>query len=294
METELLSLGIASKHSRPYHPQTCGKVERFHQTLKKWLTQQDPTTSTNNSNASSSLRHLLQPATPPPSARPTHTHPSLHRPRQSLPDRPPHQHQRLPRPPRQDRQIRPRHPPLPRPPPPHRHRQRLPRLAHRHAHRRARDQHPRPRRQPAPPAHPRPHQGLPTHPLTARNIEDDVYDVRDISLRCLATSHRRPRQDSNLRPPSGNRPCYDHSRDCGSTAFDRRVGGARAHRRVFPRCQRSFPPSAVFAAVIPCFCCRAAVDRPRVPSRVAMTLDHLMDQAARAKSPLALLFGAPF
>lgn len=26
MEAELLSLGIASKHSRPYHPQTCGKV----------------------------------------------------------------------------------------------------------------------------------------------------------------------------------------------------------------------------------------------------------------------------
>jgi hypothetical protein len=29
-------------HSRPYHPQTCGNVERFHQTLKKWLTQQPP------------------------------------------------------------------------------------------------------------------------------------------------------------------------------------------------------------------------------------------------------------
>jgi transposase InsO family protein len=43
METELLSLGIASKHSRPYHPQTCGKVERFHQTVKKWLAKQDPT-----------------------------------------------------------------------------------------------------------------------------------------------------------------------------------------------------------------------------------------------------------
>jgi len=42
MESELLSLGIASRHSRPYHPQTCGKVERFHQTLKKFLAKQDP------------------------------------------------------------------------------------------------------------------------------------------------------------------------------------------------------------------------------------------------------------
>lgn len=30
-------LGIAAGHSRPYHPQTCGKVERFHQTLQQWL-----------------------------------------------------------------------------------------------------------------------------------------------------------------------------------------------------------------------------------------------------------------
>jgi transposase InsO family protein len=40
-EQELFSLGIATKHSRPYHPQTCGKVERFHQTLKKFLVVQD-------------------------------------------------------------------------------------------------------------------------------------------------------------------------------------------------------------------------------------------------------------
>lgn len=37
METELLRLGIAFKHSRPSHPQTCGKIERFHQTLKRYL-----------------------------------------------------------------------------------------------------------------------------------------------------------------------------------------------------------------------------------------------------------------
>lgn len=36
----LEELGIAHVHSRPYHPQTCGKVERFHQTQKKWLAKQ--------------------------------------------------------------------------------------------------------------------------------------------------------------------------------------------------------------------------------------------------------------
>jgi transposase InsO family protein len=42
LEVTLHSRGISFRHSRPYHPQTCGKVERFHQTLKKWLTQQTP------------------------------------------------------------------------------------------------------------------------------------------------------------------------------------------------------------------------------------------------------------
>ena len=36
----LRDLGVAQKHSKPNHPTTCGKVERFHQTLKKWLTAQ--------------------------------------------------------------------------------------------------------------------------------------------------------------------------------------------------------------------------------------------------------------
>jgi transposase InsO family protein len=42
IELELIGLGIDYKHSRPYHPQTCGKVERFHQTLKRWLAKQPP------------------------------------------------------------------------------------------------------------------------------------------------------------------------------------------------------------------------------------------------------------
>jgi transposase InsO family protein len=42
MQTELLALGIEFRHSRPYHPQTCGKVERFHQTMKAFLARQPP------------------------------------------------------------------------------------------------------------------------------------------------------------------------------------------------------------------------------------------------------------
>jgi transposase InsO family protein len=41
-EAELARLGIVQKNSSPNHPQTCGKVERLHQTLKKWLTRQPP------------------------------------------------------------------------------------------------------------------------------------------------------------------------------------------------------------------------------------------------------------
>ena len=40
LEIDLAALGITFKHGKPYHPQTQGKVERYHQTLKKWLRRQ--------------------------------------------------------------------------------------------------------------------------------------------------------------------------------------------------------------------------------------------------------------
>ncbi len=45
-EHELRRLGVTQKNSRPNHPTTCGKVERFQQTMKNWLRAQpdQPTT----------------------------------------------------------------------------------------------------------------------------------------------------------------------------------------------------------------------------------------------------------
>jgi len=45
LQAELERLGIAAKNSRPYHPQTCGKVERLHQTLKRYLARQAAATT---------------------------------------------------------------------------------------------------------------------------------------------------------------------------------------------------------------------------------------------------------
>ena len=36
-EATMAAIGIRVIHSRPYHPETCGKIERFHQSLKRWL-----------------------------------------------------------------------------------------------------------------------------------------------------------------------------------------------------------------------------------------------------------------
>lgn len=41
-ETTLVKLRVRQKNSRPNHPTTCGKIERFQQTLKKWLRAQPP------------------------------------------------------------------------------------------------------------------------------------------------------------------------------------------------------------------------------------------------------------
>lgn len=41
-EINLRALGVRTINSAPFHPQTCGKIERFWQTLKTWLSARDP------------------------------------------------------------------------------------------------------------------------------------------------------------------------------------------------------------------------------------------------------------
>lgn len=41
-EDNLHVIGVHTITSSPYHPQTCGKVERFHQTMKQWLNARPP------------------------------------------------------------------------------------------------------------------------------------------------------------------------------------------------------------------------------------------------------------
>jgi transposase InsO family protein len=50
-EINLRTLGVRTINSTPFHPQTCGKIERFWQTLKKWLAARDPAATIEELNA---------------------------------------------------------------------------------------------------------------------------------------------------------------------------------------------------------------------------------------------------
>jgi transposase InsO family protein len=50
-ETNLAALGVQTLNSRPFHPQTCGKIERHWQTLKRWLRARDPASTVTELNA---------------------------------------------------------------------------------------------------------------------------------------------------------------------------------------------------------------------------------------------------
>jgi transposase InsO family protein len=77
-EAELRRLQVRQINSTPNHPTTCGKVERFHQTLKRALQKQPPaasiaelqprsTPSSTNTTTAAPTAHHPHRATPPPS-----------------------------------------------------------------------------------------------------------------------------------------------------------------------------------------------------------------------------------
>ncbi len=55
LEKKLVNLRVRQKNSRPNHPTTCGKVERFQLTTKRWLRNQPPATNSGDLD-----RHLSQ------------------------------------------------------------------------------------------------------------------------------------------------------------------------------------------------------------------------------------------
>ncbi len=59
LATALAAIGIGAGHSRPYHPQTNGKVERFHQTQKRWLAKQPRATTLEELQAQLDLFRLI-------------------------------------------------------------------------------------------------------------------------------------------------------------------------------------------------------------------------------------------
>ena len=162
LEITLGELGIKYRRSRPYHPQTCGKVERFHQTLKKHLRALPAATTI------AELQHQIDAFLAYyNSVRP---HRALRRrtPIEAFHGRPkafPTGYQippALPRAPRQNRRRRRHHHPLQQPPAPHRVKQATtPHQSHRPG-RRPRHPHPGPRhRSTHPQTRLRPHPRLP-------------------------------------------------------------------------------------------------------------------------------------
>jgi hypothetical protein len=111
-EAELADHRVVQKNSSPNQPQTCGKIERLHQTLKRWLAAQPDQPATVLElqalldRFTADYNHRLQPPTPAPLPGPAHPRRGLPRPPESHPHRLTYRPARHPHPPRPGRRLR--------------------------------------------------------------------------------------------------------------------------------------------------------------------------------------------
>ena len=68
-ERRLRQVGVELINAAPAHPQTLGKLERFHRTLKEWLADEGPLPSRRAARPARPLPGVLQPGAPPPGDR---------------------------------------------------------------------------------------------------------------------------------------------------------------------------------------------------------------------------------
>lgn len=196
LEVELDLLVLGFDHSRPYHPQTCGKVERFHRTQKKWLAAQPPATTVNGLQSQLDRFDRYYNTVRPHRAIGRSTPGSgLHRPPQG-PAHPAADRTALPGPPRPRRRLRRHHDPPPQPAAPRRPGPRAsphpdPGADRRPPHPRGCRRH----RHPDPRTHPEPRPRLPTH---------------------------RPAPAPRRRPQPASRPAESHPQDPGRDTVERR------------------------------------------------------------------------
>ena len=181
-ERLLASLGVTQKNGHPGHPQTQGKIERFHQTLKRWLTPRPrPTDIAELQTLLDTFRQHLQHRSDTHRALPHGTTPAQAYTALPKATPPPHRPPTLPHPPRHRRPIRQTHPAPRQPTTPPRHRPR-PRPHpgtdpghHHHRHRHQQNQPPRPQQ---PPHRPRPQllaqPKQKPRPMAGESVTDDA------------------------------------------------------------------------------------------------------------------------
>jgi transposase InsO family protein len=206
LEVTLGRRGIRFRHSRPYHPQTCGKVERFHQTLKRWLATRPRARTLGQLQAQlDTFRGYYNTQRPHRALGRRNPDPGLPGPAQGRPNRPGPGRHPLPHPPRQDRPQRGLHPAPQQPAPPHRRRPPPRRPRHPRPGPRAPHQGPHPRRRTPPSTAARPVQGLPT---TTPNVNDVARHLCTVSRDITVVSEgglEPPRPMRALGPQPGQR-----------------------------------------------------------------------------------------